>query len=267
MVDIVRTLSCCRGVKASILADRKTWRINSLEGGYLIHYQVNTFPSWATPRLSWAYQKLVLYSESPLAFHCFLLRPPLGGNSHSPLHKNTHSNWQGPLWKLPPVPTWSVTRLHRRTNKSTSWSQISGNKPARKETKCRTRCCFKYIKSTQIINELLIPNVIYILSAKATASPSLVVACLAIRAHIKAYQKSNVWEQRIGARGRPDADARLLQNSIGCPNGIQSPPQMKVHIWEGTVRQSLHSSLAFSEAQTLKPSSPLLSSPWVCNRT
>ena len=97
-VDIVQTLSCCWGVKASILADRKTWHINSLEEENLIHYQVSTFPPWATPRprttpllgspgLPKAY---LSFSESPLAYACFLLRPPPGENSLSPLYKNTH---------------------------------------------------------------------------------------------------------------------------------------------------------------------------------
>lgn len=141
MFDIARTLSCCRGAKASIWADRETWRINSSGGGYLIHYQVNTFPSCSYPQtqdttspgLLWL-TKSMSFRESPLVFDWFLLRPPPGENSHTPLYKSTHSNRQGRGRKdvkaalRVPLRLSQGYLLDKRTNKSTSWSQISERK-------------------------------------------------------------------------------------------------------------------------------------------
>lgn len=81
--------------------------------GYL-QTQENTSPGllWLTKNMS--------FSESPLAFDCFLLRPPPEGKSHSPLYKNTDKDlaWPELMWKLRPVPTSSVTGSHvvRLTN-------------------------------------------------------------------------------------------------------------------------------------------------------
>lgn len=66
-----------------------------------------------SPGLLWL-TKSMSFAESPLALDCFLLRPPPGGNSHSPLYKNTHSYWQGPdrtVVKAAPGPISSVTGL------------------------------------------------------------------------------------------------------------------------------------------------------------
>lgn len=145
MFDIAQTLSCCRGAKASILADRETWRINSSGGGYLIHYQVNTFPSRGYPQIQdntspgllWL-TKSMSFRESPLVFDWFLLRPPPGGNSHTLLYKNTHSNRQGPGRKevkaalRVPLRLSQGYLLDKRTNKSTSWSQTSEKKKKKK---------------------------------------------------------------------------------------------------------------------------------------
>ena len=52
-------------------------------------------------------------------------------------------------------------------------------------------------------------------------------ACLSITPHIKAYQKSNVMEQRIAEQSlkkRPGTHARPLQKSIGCPKESGHPP-------------------------------------------
>lgn len=100
--------------------------------------QENTSPGllWLTKNMS--------FSESPLAFDCFLLRPPPEGKSHSPLYKNTHSHWQGPGLTRTDVKAAPGSHFvcHgvtcSKTNKSTSRSQISGNKPAWKESKWQT---------------------------------------------------------------------------------------------------------------------------------
>lgn len=150
MFDIVQTLSCCRGVKASILADIKTWHINSLEGGYLIHYQVNTFPSWATPRLRTTpllgFSKACLSQKAhlPLTAFCSDL---LLGETHTHLcTKHTDiltKTWLNCCESCPGSHFVCHRVTYSRTNKSTSWSQISGNKAAWKETKWPTRCCVK----------------------------------------------------------------------------------------------------------------------------
>lgn len=148
---------------------------------------------------------MISFSEKSTCLWLVTAQTSPGGNSHSTLHKKT-LNWGD---SCPRSQFQSATGSHTgRTNqkkkliKTRNCSQISGNKQhAYKETKWQTRCRVKEITSAQIINDLVIRNVICILSAtKTTASSSLGVACLSITAHIKAYQKSNVWEQRIGAQ-------------------------------------------------------------------
>lgn len=157
MFDIARTLSCCRGAKASILADRETWRINSSGGGYLIHYQVNTFPSCGYPQtqdntspgLLWL-TRTISFWESPLVFDWFLLRPPPEGNSHTHFWTKTHAQTDKDLvekmWKLPSGSRFVCHRVTYWTRGLTN--QLAGprflgkkkKKPSRKEAKWQRRC-------------------------------------------------------------------------------------------------------------------------------
>lgn len=84
---------------------------------------------------------------------------------------------------------------------------------------------------------------------------------MSITPHIKAYQKSNVWEQRIAEQiltGRPGTDARLLQKSIGCPKESSHPPLESTYL---TGHSEAEPALQLSVQLGTDAPAPL-SSPW-----
>lgn len=158
MFDIARTLSCCRGAKASILADRETWRINSSGGriSYTLsgkHIPILRLPPDSGQHLSWAslaYQKHVFLRRST----CLWLvsaQTSSWGKTHTHLCTKTHTQTDKDLaekmWKLPSGSRFVCHRvtywIRGLTNQLTSWSQIPGKrkkKPARKEAKWQRQC-------------------------------------------------------------------------------------------------------------------------------
>lgn len=75
-------------------------------------------------------------------------------------------------------------------------------------------------------------------------SLSVGAAWLSITPHIKAYQKSNVWEQRIAEQSlkkRPGPTYAPSKKVLDVQRNPVAPLESK-----GTFRQSLHSSLVFS---------------------
>lgn len=87
-------------------------------------------------------------------------------------------------------------------------------------------------------------------------------ACLSITSHIKAYQKSNAWGERIAAqilKKRPDTHTRLLQKSIGCPKESSHPPLESTYL---TGHSEAEPALQLSVQLGTDALAPLQLSPW-----
>lgn len=110
------------------------WRINSLQGGYLIHYQVNTSLSWALQTLNNAsracpaYRKH-LFSHSSLAQSYYNL-------SHRNLHSHTHpgSHRETEVWLqvqtvtaaawCPALPACEIKKYNLHEKEKKFWSRF-----------------------------------------------------------------------------------------------------------------------------------------------